>query len=296
MPPLTMTIEELSGSGRSTHSYDSGNADERIFLCHWNNRFSLADQLAGQPHPVLPYCYVHTVRIEPLSADLSPSDGASIDPENQVVAYAQNGGKVALVRAIYATDYKAAPWPCEITKPSISDGTALSLRIKSAGQFLTIPASLLRWSDNAGGDPTDQMPAPDNDGRLLIPIREFHLEWDYIDDPPVEAWDALIGKVNSEEFLGCAAETLLFEAYDLEPAPKFKPTDPFGFRMTTVLKHRKISAYTPGEGEASVGWNHDLRADGWQRIKVDDGSGNVDNRYKLTDFSDMFTQSSCSEE
>jgi len=285
---MSYQYEELAGSARSQHDAASGNGGERFFLCLWNERYAFAQSLAGYQWPGLPYCYCRNITIEPFSPDLCPKYEILTNPNSQLVSYEQNGGMVALVRASYATDYGNAAWPCTITKPSHPEGTSLKLRVRTSGQFLTMPGDSVRWEDNCEAYPDGPMPGPDVNARIVIPITEYHVEWDYVDEPPLDEWDELIGCVNSDTFLDSEAETILFEGYEVDQSSQFSLLDPYCWKLSCVFRKRRIQDDTEIRG-----WNHEMRQDGWVRIRMKDTGGNCVDRYDQADFSSMFTEATC---
>jgi hypothetical protein len=288
---MPITYEELSGSGRTQHDADSANGGDRLFLVGWSDRLAFAATLSGKQWPGIPYCFCRNIQIDLFSRQLCPDAATLTDPNSTLVSYSQNGGMVALVRATYGTDYSTAPWPCQVPKPSHTEGTQLKLRIRSSGQFLTVPADATTWSDNTEAYPEGPLPTPDTNARITIPIVEYHIEWLYVDEPPLNEWDELLGCVNAGEFLGAEAETILFEGYESDQSTQFVIADPFCWKLVPVFRKRRIVV-----GENVYGWNHELRNDGWTKIKMSDGDGGQVDRYSTADFSTMFTEADCEEE
>lgn len=280
--------DELAGSGRTQHDADNGNGGERLFLTYWGDRYDFAEAIAGQPYPGVPWAYCRQIAVEPFSAELCPDAAALADPNSQIVTYSQNGGKVALVRASYATDYANAPWPCEIPEPGHTASTRLQLRVRGTAQFLTLPANSTRWDDNQGGYAAGRLPGPDDNVRLIIPITEFHVEWLYVDEPPANLLRDTQGSVNDAAFLGHEAETVLFESYDIGTMSQFVPSDPFAWKVTCMFRARRIKV-----GANIYGWNHEYRDDGWQRVWMREPGGGLVRRYPQADLSGLFYETSC---
>lgn len=298
-------FEEISGSGQTTHSYDAANGGTRQFACYWADRWTFANMLAGSALPGLPHCYVRDIKIDPLFPELCPAYTPLLsDPSSQIAPYAQNGGLCAMVTVTYATDFDNANWPCDVPKPSVPVETVVRLKINATGQFYTLTNQSVVFCDNQQAYAEGPLPAPDMNGRIMIPILEFNVDWDRVNNPPVTTWRDLMGKVNSTEFMGCEPETLLFEGYSLEPSIRFSVLDPFCWRLSCVFRQRRIVA-EPATGCDAIsgypgifGWNHDHYATGWKRIMVVTKAGEpnvTENRYPPVSFSDMFSESECQE-
>jgi hypothetical protein len=116
----------------------------------------------------------------------------------------------------------------------------------------------------------------------LIPIREIELQWDFVDDPPLDDLDDLMGTVNDSSFLGCEAETLLFENYSIQETFRASPIDPHTNRVTIQMRRRRIKVSTN-----VYGWNHDYREDpaGWAKVLF---MSDNEPRYKLKSFTNIF--------
>jgi hypothetical protein len=193
----------------------------------------------------------------------------------------------------FALDYLDVPWPNNIARPSYLSGTTLRMEARFSGQFLTLPPRALTASgsytpaSNPDGSPytgppiAPPPPPPNSNNRLLIPLIDYLVEWDRVQDLDALDWDGQIGYVNQAEFMGCGPETLLLEGVRLAPSFVLDPTLPHAWRAIATLKKRKIEV-----GGNVYGWNHDFipNPPGWTRIIMADGTP----RYPLADFSDMF--------
>lgn len=269
---------ELVGSNSSTHEIGQGNACTRTILVAWSSRLSVAEGLLGAAHPSIPACWVKSVRIDPFP-DEAKASGGDLNPASQEISYA-----LAKLTLEYATDFGHQPWPSAVPKPALRAGTALSLAIQSGAEAMRIPARSARWEDNPYGQPDAPVPEDDSPaGRLLVAKAEFTLTWDYVVEPPLAAYNALIGGVNDAAFLGCPADTMLFTGYELAPSVRASISSPWCWRMAVKFVLRAIRI-----GEQVYGWNHEYRADGWHRVTMDDGSGAQVDRYQRRDFSAMF--------
>ena len=166
-------------------------------------------------------------------------------------------------------------WPTDITKPTHDSGTVLQLRTRTSGQFLTLTPRAVEYSDGSGRT------TPDMDARIAVLIREMMVDWINVYNPPFATIDACIGKVNAVSFMGCPAETLLFEGLDTDDDFWIGTADPFRYRLSYIFRRRII----PG---TIYGWNHDYREfpAGWAKVKLKDGSL----RYPTGNFNPLFTQ------
>ena len=194
----------------------------------------------------------------------------------------------------FALDYLDVPWPDAIPRPDYLNGTTLRLETKFSGQFLTLPARALQSqgsytpSSNPDGSPytgppiTPPPPPPNSNNRLLIPLADYLVEWDRVQDLTALDYSGCVGCVNEATFLGCEAETLLCEGASLTPSFVLNPSLPHAWKVAVTLKKRRIQI-----GDNVYGWNHDYLPNppGWARIVMSDGTP----RYQLSDFSDMFT-------
>jgi hypothetical protein len=193
----------------------------------------------------------------------------------------------------FALDYLDVPWPDHITRPSYTAGTTLRLEARFSGQFLTLPARALTASgtytptSNPDGSPysgppiTPPPPPPNSNNRILIPLVDYLVEWDRVQDLSALDWDEEIGCVNQAAVMGCEPETLLLEGVSLAPSFVLSPSNPHAWKATATLKKRKIEV-----GGSAYGWNHDYLPNppGWTKILMSDGTP----RYPLADFSGLF--------
>jgi hypothetical protein len=296
---VTVIFHELAGSGRQSHTTASGNTDQRLFLIRSIDRNTFATEMAGTPHPVFPNTYCSSIRISPFDPEQTPEFVIS-DPHTEVVVYAQNNGLNTLAICDYETDFSQARWPCDVPQPDFESGTALTMRMRMTGQFLRVSGRDLAWADNVVNDPGGPLVSDDSPAaRILIPMSEFRLDWLFVDEPPIDEWEAdLVGRVNLVTFLGSEPETILFEGFDLDPSRQFVVLDPFSFTISATFRKRRI---VPAVGLSSsgtpsgtvYGWNHEYRHDGWERVKMFDGAGNPVDRYEQADFTDMFFEAPC---
>jgi hypothetical protein len=268
---------------RRTLSYANGWSAEMVYCLPASqvNAHIAANCLAA--YPGQEFLHVAQIADEPwMDGDVVEFSGIS---SNRKLTYG------------FALDYLSVPWPSHITKPSQLGGTTLRLEAKFSGQFLTLPARALRSggtftpTSNSDGSPyigppiTPPPPPPNSNNRILIPLVDFVVEWDRIQDMSVLDWDGEIGRVNRADFMGCEPETLLLEGVSLAPSFVLNPSNPHAYKATATLKKRRIQV-----GGETYGWNHDYLPNppGWTRMQMSDGTL----RYQLADFSDMFDKPS----
>lgn len=193
----------------------------------------------------------------------------------------------------FALNYLNVAWPSSITRPSYTAGTTLKMDAKFSGQILMIPARGLK-ADGASSSGASSTPAvPRNiNNRVLIPLIDYHVEWDRVQTLTALDFTPYVGRVNSLSFLGCEPETLLLEGVNITPSFTLNPTSPHAWKATATFKRRKIavagstSSSGIGTGGNVYGWNHDYLPipPGWTRITMNNG----DDRYPKVDFTSIF--------
>lgn len=267
--------DELAGSLIESISEGSGPAVERKFLIRWSDRLTFAQSFTASvtayPEESI-VARVVSIDMQPWNEDVIPS-GVIVDPAFQMVSYGTQG---CLVTVKYGPDFTRKEWPSQFPKPVIRAGTELRYQIRGAAKFILIPCSATKWEDE------EDAPVPeDANSATLVPLRQIQLQWDFVDDPLLVTIDNYQGKVNSDPFLGCEPETLLFENYQVEETFRSSILAPHTNRVTINLTSRRIDT-----GTEIVGWNHDYRETppGWDRLLLSDGQP----RYKSTAFAGMF--------
>lgn len=271
-----MSYNELAGSPRESLSESSGSSAERKFLVPWNTRIAFAQLLVSTAaaYPHFPQSRVVAIDMQPLlDGDTVPA-GTILDPSIQSNGY---GIQPCVITVKYGPDFTKKEWPTDFTKPTIRYGTELRFQIRGSAKYLLVPASACKWEDDE-----EALVPEDVNSVILTPMRVIQLQWDFVDDPPIERFEDLQGRVNSDTFLGSPAETLLLDSYDVSETFRAAPLNPHTNRVTVNLLQQKID---DGDGGV-VGWNHDYREDpaGWERLLLSDDEP----RYKSTAFSGMF--------
>jgi len=270
-----MALQELAGSPKEALSESSGSTATRLFLVPWNERLAVAQNLVSNAYPNFPQCRINSISIQPWVDELAPLLGVVV-PAINTNTY---GTQPALISVAYGPDFTKKVWPTDLTKPDIRYGTELRFRVGSSAQFLLIPTTGLKWEIPGGGG-TTPVTTEDQNNRILIPIRELELQWDFVDNVPMDRLDGLMGKSNDDDFLGAPAETVLFESYSVEESFRAAPANPHTNRVTVNVRIRKIKS-----GANTYGWNHDYsKAHGWAKMLFEDDEP----RYKLEDMSGAF--------
>lgn len=269
-----MSFDEIAGSPQEQLSESSGSTATRQFLVAWENRLSFAQAFVGTRYPNFPQARINSIAIAPWNGqDMPPNNVTIVDPSVVTSGYT---GKPALITVSYGPDFTKKTWPTDMPKPQYRNGTELRYRISGSAQFLVLPFGGCVWYDNFN-------PLTDQDNtRILIPIREIEIQWDFVDNPPLSTLDGLMGCVNSGTFMGCEAETLLFENYSVAESFRAAPLNPHTNRVTLQFRRRRIV-----DGINIHGWNHDYRESpvGWAKVLF---KNNYKPRYDLKPFTNMF--------
>jgi hypothetical protein len=274
---------ELAGSPKVKMSVTGGTSAERVFITAWANSGALVNELAADSFPGYADLHVVDASIEPFSSNDPPIGQILADPKTDINVYVNP----AVVRVMYAIDYFAQDWPCFIEKPSFDAGTTIRLRSRFSSQALTLPARAFVWDDYESAAPGDPIPEGDEVGRLFVPQTEYQVEWNYVDEPPVDVHRFLIGKTNDDVFMSAPAGTLLFEGFEIDESFRVNSADPMTWKVLVTLRERRTLA----DGTI-YGWNQTFRANppGWQTKLFGDPGEPL---FPLEDFSTIFEQVPC---
>ena len=185
-------------------------------------------------------------------------------------------------------DYEMIDPDLSMKLPKVHKSTLLSYRMDFGGEYIRLPGQSLQWQS----DPSAPVP-PDAAPTLRIPIVEHHVIWHRVIDPPWNAIRACAGTVNDDDFMGAAAETVLFDGAraSREFAGLGDLLQPqFGWRITYVFREKAIKILDGSDGQATYGWNHCYRdvppaTACWDKLV--DGNGNT--LYKTADFNALFS-------
>lgn len=278
-------FEELSDSPQ-VNIDRGGNTVERRFKVARNDLITFVQYLcdggtsgwSGTPAPsaVLSNTYLSSVKYSPWSGDeLNPIPKVISDPTTTINEFAH-----WLVTASYTLYPFNLVWPTDTPQPTHLAGTTLSLQIRGSKEYKTFAARFLRWSTGttptgSGSGAADTDPVPiDMPARILIPMLDFVVEWDLVLNPPIARFMSYIGRCNSASFIGCAAQTIVLDDYDVQPSMRLNPSYPWAYKCVLNFKFRY------------PGWNYEFRESppGWAYIITADGKP----RYPPVSFAGLF--------
>ena len=180
----------------------------------------------------------------------------------------------------FSVVYLDVPWPSNIIQPAYATGTTLKLATHYAGQYLTIPPAGIK---PAAGGP---VPGPNTQATQYVCLNEYTIEWDRVTNLDDLDFDALIGCVNSEEFLGQPAGTLLCEGAPQTPSFVLNPVSPLAWKTVVTIKQRMIIV-SDGDNAGTYGWNdwYNPKTQQWEALTLTNGQP----PYDEADFSGMFS-------
>ena len=276
---MTVSFKELGGS--PVEQYDlNGFSARRDFLIAWEDRDAFAAEVLGSTSQLggtVPVHYPDRETVIAVRLRYRPLDPDSPDVQSiETLTEGLNSYSGSFAKAL--VDYKTITTRDRMDGPIGEIGTHLTYRMMFAGEARPITPRGWTWVD----DPS--LPAPDDLNLVkMIPVTEHHLTWHQVVNPPWSTIHDLQGKLNSLEFLGCPAETLLFEGADankLFRAGFETGESEFIWQLRYVFRERSIKH----AGEV-YGWNHSYREKpaGW--AKLTDGSNYL---YDSADFQPLF--------
>jgi hypothetical protein len=289
---MNVAFKELAGSPVENYGL-RGIKSERRVLCAWEDRQALTTQLLGSgysfgsatpqaPYPGSDNVVAMQVKIEPFEA--RPDDaGQFTDITAQLNSYS---GQFALVTITYELLVIGG---LKNHTPNTPGGTYLTYRMDFSSQTMTMPGQSLQWeSDQNIPVPPESVPI------LRVPVIEHHLTWHLVPNPPWDAVRNCVGCVNQSDFLGAAAETVLFDGATAEK--QFVSLDQtnapqYAWKLTYLFREKAIKyPAAPGSPPETFGWNHAYRslpysAPGFDRLL--DTNGNT--LYCGVDFSPLFS-------
>ena len=276
---MTVPFKELGGSPAEQYTLEGFSA-HREFLIAWEDRDAFAAEVLGRASQHGPTTWVHypgkpsvfavKLRYEPFDPE---------DPDVQSIpelTEGLNGYSGSFAKAL--VDYRTVNPRDRSDGPENEVGTHLTYRMGYDVELQPITSGGWTWQDNPA------LPLPD-DLELIkrIPVTQHDLTWHQVIRPPWSAIQALQGKVNSGEFLGCPQATLMFEGAEanklfragLEAGPS-----EFCWQIRYRFRERAVK-----QGGEVYGWNHCYRDDppGW--VELTNGSGPM---YDLGDFTPLF--------
>lgn len=253
---MTITYNELEGSGKLTYRSEGGVVGERVFEVDWSDRLTFADELRGTvgqviktrpaTFPGLSWLYCVDVAVEGAGRVLGDSS---------VIAYDK-----AKVTARYE--------PGEFDEND--DRLLVTESLEPSVEFLTMPSEGLFW-DNAQEEPIAPEEAP---GKLRRELDWVYTKHEVLSLPASTL--SLLGYVNAASIksptlgLTFAAETLL---YHIKPLIREITTE--GVQAWTVTY---VFSYN------GAGWNKYVRAGSATPQTMYDGAGNEFKQYPTGDF------------
>jgi len=270
--------DELPGSPRMTVDRVNGLTGRRTFKVAWDKAIDFTAAMIGgwttigtvvvrqepNPFPGYPFLLATVSDIDPL------------DPESVM------GGDVTTLRH-GAADYTYAkvviqyrvpdPGPEEDSGNDIEDppdGTVLEYSRQVGGQILSTPGRSWKWSD-------DTKVSTDVNPGVVIPTIVHNLRWSNVPDTLVP-WDDIrdkTGSINSIQYLGAAAERLLFSGGIASRMWDLQALAAGEYQQAWRLEYTFEEQCKPQD----KGWNHFWRNedDGagtpshWLSIKTDPG-------------------------
>ncbi|NLS92070.1 MAG: hypothetical protein GXX96_07805 [Planctomycetaceae bacterium] len=259
---MSILFKELAGS--PSEEYNSGGfLATRSFLIAWEDRDAFAAEVMGTAsqygggvsvhYPGKPAVYAVRLRFEPFDPD-APDVQTLDDLTTGLNSYSGSFAKAIV-------DYQTLVEQDRDDGPANQAGTYLSYRMVHHTDTMPITVEGWQWDD----EPTASLPA-DLEPVKIVPVTEHRLTWHQVINPPWSVIHAIQGKVNASEFLGCPAETLLFEgaeATKLFRAGLGEPVAEFAWQIDYTFRERSIK-----HGGNVYGWNHAYRGDpaGWDRL------------------------------
>jgi hypothetical protein len=276
---MPVPFQEIAGSPIEEYSLEGFYA-RREFVLAWEDRDAFAVEVLGAAvthggstwvgYPGKRSVYAVKLRYEPLDPD-------GLDQKTLAgLAAGLNSYSHSLAKAI--VEYRTTSGRDRTDGPENEPGTHLTYRMNCVAEYQALSPRGWQWED----DPSQVLP-DDPPLARRVPMTEHHLTWQQVVNPPWEAIDRLQGTVNAQPFLGCAAETLLFEgaeANKLYRAGIAAAASTFCWQIHYRFLQRAVK-----QGGQTVGWNHGWRGEpaGWARLINSRGP-----LYDRADFASLF--------
>jgi len=202
---MTVPFKELAGSPRETYGPEGMRA-ERRFLCAWEQRDVLVEELLGDGYEFggsAPAGYPGKSAVLAMRVGVEPFDDDLVEQQfpglSEGLAAYHGFAKVT-------ADYELLAPADRNDVPATEDNTLLSYRMDSGSETLTLAGDDLLWP----GNPEATLPS-DADGSVQLPYTRHLLTWHRVLSPPWTAMRNATGTLNDDTFLGAPAGTLLFE-------------------------------------------------------------------------------------
>ncbi len=181
----------------------------------------------------------------------------------------------------FAVVYLDVPWPDNITRPDYATGTTLKLHVRYASEYMPLKGRSLKPS-------TGPAPGMDVQESILICQNEYNVEWDRVEDTSDLDFSDLVGCVNSDDFMGCSAGTLLCAGASQDPSFVLDPSNPCSWKTKVTLRQRSITVSgSDNDNDGEYGWNDwfNPATQQWEPIALTNGVP----KYAEVDFSGMFS-------
>ncbi len=149
----------------------------------------------------------------------------------------------------FAVVYLDVPWPDNVTRPDYATGTTLKLHVRYASEYMPLKGRSLKPS-------TGPAPGMDVQESILICQNEYNVEWDRVEDTGDLDFSDLVGCVNADDFMGCAAGTLLCAGASQDPSFVLDPANPLSWKTKVTLRQRSITVSgSDNDNDGQYGWN-----------------------------------------
>lgn len=276
---MSTLFKELAGSPSEQYAPE-GFLATRTFLIAWEDRDAFAVEVLGTAsvhgggtsvhYPGKPSVAAIRLRFEPFDPD-APDVQTLGDLTVGLNSYSGSFAKAIV-------EYRTIVGRDRADGPSNERGTCLSYRMGFRSDSVLVTTEGWKWDD----EPDAPLPS----GLRMskdAPVTEHRLTWHQVIHPPWSVIHATQGKVNASEFLGCPAETLLFEGAEagklIRAGVDESPAD-FAWQIDYIFRERSIK-----QGGNVYGWNHTYRPApaGWARL-----TNGTDYLYDTADFNLLF--------
>jgi len=272
-----LTFQELGGSPTEEYTLGTFSAKRR-FLVPWEQRSEFALAVFGGTkskdrltYPGRKDVYASTLHFEPFDPD-AICVREMADLKKDAVHY--NG---SFARA--TVNYHTIDSQERGDGPLNEEGTSITYRMVVEPEEVELSPTAWRWND------TNQSVSGNVVLRKSVPATIHYVTWSNVVDPPWEAIQARQGTVNNASFLGCPAETLLFqgaEANKLYRRGSELDEGPSSFVWAIKYAFREKAVKV---GVVVHGWNHVYRPETGQWIPVVNGPAKL---YDSSDFNTLF--------
>lgn len=276
---MSVYFRELGGS--PVEEYDlAGFHAKREFLINWQDREAFAAEVLGVASTYGARTWVHypgKASVFAVRLRYEPFDPDNPDPK-EIPSLTDGLNSYTLSFAKATVEYETVNDVDRTDGPTNETGTHLTYQMRFAADEQPLPSRGWTWEDRPS------LVVPDDLGLIRrIPVTEHHLTWHQVVNPPWEVIARLQGTVNAGLFLGCPAETLLFEgaeANKLYRAGLESEPSAFCWQIHYLFRQRAIK-----HGGGVYGWNHAYRDSpaGWARLT--NGTATL---YDLSDFAPLF--------